>query len=130
MPEKPRLRTLTNSEHVKGSETLQKSARQYFFHIFWSLWKEISSKHSALVVDEILRLFVNILTPDGKYSLSVKASVKHNQVKCNYLKIKKYFLNIFLHFRNLHKIGNSLKKNMSLRRYFSLKLETTKSGVT
>ena len=35
----------------------------------------MSSKNSLLVVSEILRLFVNILTPDEKYSLSVEASV-------------------------------------------------------
>ena len=75
MPKKPRVRTLMDSQHVKGSETLHESARQYFCHIFWSLWKKISSKNSVLVVSEILRLFVNILTPDEKYSLSVKASV-------------------------------------------------------
>ena len=75
MPKKPRVRTLKESQHVKGSEKLLKSARQNFCHIFWSLWKEISSKSSVLVISEILRLFVNILTPDDKYSLSVKASV-------------------------------------------------------
>ena len=75
MPKKPRVRTLMDSQHVKGSETLLKSARQYFCHIFWSLWKNMSSKNSLLVVSEILRLFVNILTPDEKYSLSVKAGV-------------------------------------------------------
>ena len=75
MHKKSCVRTLMDSQHVKGSETLLKSARQYFCHIFWSLWKEISSKNSVLVVSEILRLFVNILTPDDKYSLSVKASV-------------------------------------------------------
>ena len=75
MPKKLRLRTLKESQHVKRSETLLKSARQNFCHIFWSLWKEISSKNSVLVVFEILRFFVNILTPDDKYSLSVKAGV-------------------------------------------------------
>ena len=35
----------------------------------------MSSKKFVLEVYEILRLFVNILTPDDKYSLSVKASV-------------------------------------------------------
>ena len=75
MNRKTRIRTLINSQHVKGSETLLKSARQYFCHIFWSLWKKISSKNSVLVVSEILRLFVNILTPDDKHSLSVKAGV-------------------------------------------------------
>ena len=37
--------------------------------------KKISSKNSVLLVPETLRLLVNILTPDDKYSLSVKASV-------------------------------------------------------
>ena len=75
MPKKPRVKTLMDSQHVKGSGRLIQSAQKYFCHIFWSLWNEISSKNSVLVVSEILRLFVNILTPDGKYSLSVKASV-------------------------------------------------------
>ena len=56
-----------DSEHVKGSETLQKSPRQYFRHVW--------SKKSILVVSEILRPFIHMLTPNDKYSLSVKASV-------------------------------------------------------
>ena len=75
MPNKPRFRRLMESQHVEGSEKLLKSAQQYFGLIFWPIWKEISSKNSVLVVSEILRLFVNILTPDDKYSLSVKAGV-------------------------------------------------------
>ena len=93
MPKEPLVRTLMDSEHVKRSDTLLKSAQQYFCHIFRSLWKKISSKDSVLVVVIILRLFLNVLTPDDKYSLSVKASVWRNQFKYNYLKIKKYFLN-------------------------------------
>ena len=72
MPKNPRVRILMDSPHVKVSETLLKSARQYLCHDFWSLWKEIRSKNSVLVVSEILKMFVNILTPDEKYSLSVK----------------------------------------------------------
>ena len=75
MPKKPLVRTFMDGQHVKGSESLFTSARQYFFHIFWSLWKEISSSISVLVVSEILTLFFNILTLDEKYSLSGKASV-------------------------------------------------------
>ena len=63
------------SQLVKMPERLLKSARQYFSHIFWSLWSEITWKNSVLVVCEILRLFDNILTPEDQYSLSVKASV-------------------------------------------------------
>ena len=35
-------------------------------------------KNSAIVLPNILRLFVNILTPNDKYSLSVKVSVQSN----------------------------------------------------
>ena len=75
MLKKAPVTTLMDSQHVKGSERLLNSARQYFCHIFWSLWNEMSSNNSVLLVFKILRLFVNILTPDDKYSLSVKASV-------------------------------------------------------
>ena len=37
--------------------------------------KKSNSKDSVLVVSEILKLFVNILSPDDKYSLPLKASV-------------------------------------------------------
>ena len=75
MPKKLRVRTFIDSQHGKRSETLLNSVRQYFCYIFWSLSKKISSKTSFLEVSEILRLFVNILTPDDKYSPAVKASV-------------------------------------------------------
>ena len=75
MPKKPRVRTLMDSQHVKGSETLLKSARQCFCEILWSLSKKISPINSFLEVYEILRLFVSIVTPNNKYILSVKASV-------------------------------------------------------
>ena len=75
MPKKPRVGTLMDSQHIQGSEKILKSARLHFCHIFWSLWKEINSENSVLVVSEFLRLFVNILLPDGKYCLSVKESV-------------------------------------------------------
>ena len=61
------VRTLMDSQHFKGSETLFKSARQYFCDIFWSLSKKISAKNSFLEVSEILRFFLTILTPDNKY---------------------------------------------------------------
>ena len=116
------------SEHLwtvnilKTTERFLKSARQYFSHIFWSLWRETSSKNSFLVVSKILRLFVIILTPNDKYSLSLKASVWWKQFKCYYLQINKRFLNFLLHFQYLHIIWNPVKKNMRIWSYFFLKL--------
>ena len=75
MPKKPRVRTLIYSQHVKGSETLLKLAWQCFSRIFWSVWTKIPSEDSVQLVPEKLRLFVNILTPEEKYSLYVKAIV-------------------------------------------------------
>ena len=75
MPKKARVRTFMERQHVKGSKRLLKSARQYFCDSFWSLWKEISSKGSVLVVSEILRLLIKILTIDDKYSLSAKVTL-------------------------------------------------------
>ena len=114
MPKKALLRTLMDSQQVKGSERLLKSAREYFCHIFWSPRLTISSKNFVLVVFEILRLFVNILRPNENFCLSVKVSVLRNQFKCNYFRIKKHFLNFFLHFWYLHKTSNALKKRKAL----------------
>ena len=74
-PKSHRVRTLMDSQYFKGSETQLKSSQQFFCHIFWALWKKISSKISFLEVSEIFRPFIKILTPDDKYSLSVKAIV-------------------------------------------------------
>ena len=75
MVKKPRVGTLMDSQHVKGSKTLLNYARQLFCHIAWSLWNKISSKNFVLVVSQTFRLFFYILTPDEKSSLSVKVNV-------------------------------------------------------
>ena len=91
MAKKPRVRTLTDSQHVKRYEKLLKSARQYICHLFWSLWKKMSSKNSALVLPKILRLFVSVLTPHDKYTLSVKASVHATNSNASISKYKSIF---------------------------------------
>ena len=118
------------SQHVKGSKTPSKSRRQYFCDIFWSLWNNLSSKNSFLVVPEILRLFDNMWTSDDKNSLSVKGRLQRNQLKYNYLQNWKYFLNYILHFKNLHQTLNILKKEMNLITDVFPKLKTAKSVVT
>ena len=115
MPKKPPVRTLMNSEHVKVSKTLHKSAPQYFCHIFRSLCTEICSKNFVSVVSEIFRLFLNILTRNDKYSVLVKASVWHNQFKCFYLRIIKNFLNFFSISRIYIKLLILSKKDKSGR---------------
>ena len=43
---------------------------------------------------------------------------------------QKKFSEFFLHFRNVYKIWNTLKKNLALRGDFFLKLLTEKGGVS
>ena len=64
----PSFRIPFNSQHVKGSQRLLKSARQHFHHIFSSLWCKCSCKMPLVVIFEILGLLFNILTADNNYS--------------------------------------------------------------
>ena len=69
------------SEHLrtvnmlKGSKHCRNLHSSIFVIFFDHSEKKISSNNSFLVVSEIFRVFVNILTPNEKYSPSVKASV-------------------------------------------------------
>ena len=56
------------NQRVNVFQTLLKSARHHYYPIFPCIWDILSSKKSALVWSEILRLFVNTLTADNKYS--------------------------------------------------------------
>ena len=61
---------------MKGSQTLLESALQQFFHIFLSLWENLVSKISLLVISIILALFVHTLTADEKCSLCNKHNLQ------------------------------------------------------
>ena len=56
---------------------------------------------SLLVICEPLGLFVYTLTADDKYFVRNSENFLHSK-KCNNLKSKNLFVNILLHFRNLH----------------------------
>ena len=62
-----RFRTSFEGQHVKWSQTLVKSEWEIFYHIFWSLWEEMTWEISPLFNFEILEVFVNILTADELY---------------------------------------------------------------
>ena len=57
---------------LKGPETLQKYAREHFYHILSSISGKLRDKMSLLVICKILGLFANTLTADDKYSLRHK----------------------------------------------------------
>ena len=62
------FRTPFANERVNGFQTLLKSARPHYYPLFSSIRGKLSWKKSPSVWYEILRLFVNGLTADDKYS--------------------------------------------------------------
>ena len=62
------FRTPFGNEGVNGFQTLLKSARHHYYPFFSSIRGILSCKKSPSVWYEILRLFVNALTADDKYS--------------------------------------------------------------
>ena len=64
------LKTSFDSQHVKRFQTLIKSSWERFYHIFSSLWGEISCKTSPWLKFGIIGLFVNTWTAYYKYPVS------------------------------------------------------------
>ena len=69
MPKKSRFKGSFKKQHGKCAQTLFKFAWQNLYHIYWSLWRQLTFKKSLLVICKISRLFPNTLSGDGKYSL-------------------------------------------------------------
>ena len=69
MPKKSRFKRSFENQHGKWSQTLLKCQGQLLYHIYWSLWRQLSYKKSLLVICKISRLFPNTLSADGKYSV-------------------------------------------------------------
>ena len=56
-------------QHGKCTQRLLKCEAHLLYHIYWSLWIQLTCKRSLLVICKISRLFPNRLSADGKYSL-------------------------------------------------------------
>ena len=67
LSKKHRFKTSFGSEHVKASQLLAKSTWECIYHVLLSFSRIIIWNMSPLVLGEILGVFVNILTADGKY---------------------------------------------------------------
>ena len=69
MSKKSRFRGPFDSQHGKWDQTVLKSEWHSFYHIYWSLWSQLSSIKLILLIDKISGHFFNTLTADQKYSL-------------------------------------------------------------
>ena len=56
-------------QHVKRSKTLVKCPWKYFYKTCLLLWSKLTWETSLLLIFELLRVFIETLTPDHGYSL-------------------------------------------------------------
>ena len=69
MPKKSCFKWSFRKQHGKRPQTLLKCQVQILYHIYWSLWRQLTCEISLLVICKISRLFPNKLSADGKCSL-------------------------------------------------------------
>ena len=120
-----RFGTCFDSQHVKVSRMLAKSPWEHFYHVFSSFWGKLVWKISPLVIGEILGVFVNTLTADGKYRVQYCQNLQL-PIQNNFLKNEKLFLSFFW---NLHQILNVLIKTIIVIANVFRKLQTLKNLV-
>ena len=66
---KSRFKGSFGKEHGKRAQTMLKFEWKHLYHIYWSLWRQLTWEKSLLVICKVSRLFPNTLSPNGKYSL-------------------------------------------------------------
>ena len=126
MSKEPRFRTPFDSQQVKGSQTLVKSAWQCFYGNYSSHWENLTGKMSSLVICEILVVFVPTLTVDDQYPLRNSENLSL-PIQMQLYKNRKTFSQFLV--RNFHQSLNILKKKMLVMTNVFVKLKTAKDVV-
>ena len=87
-------------QHVKRSKTLVKCPWQYFYKNCLLLWSKLTWETSLLLIFELLRVFIETLTADHRYSLSYiwNLQVLHQMQLSKKLKTFSGFFCLFLKF--------------------------------
>ena len=101
LSKKHRVRTCFDSQHVKVSQALVKSAWQDFYHTFPSLWTEMILQVSPWIKYGVFELLFNKLTAYDKYLFDI-ARICSFLFKRNYFEYEHLFLSVLFHFCNLH----------------------------
>ena len=130
MFKKSRIKGSFGKQPGKRAQTLLKSVWEHFYHIYWSLWRQLSCKKSLLVICKISRQFPNTLSADGKYSLfkrdnlTQRIEMEVSRETKNFSEFSAAFLNTSLNFQHFE------KKKITLIAEVFPKLQTPKSMVT
>ena len=84
-----------DKQHYQWTQTLLNSERENLYHIYWSLWSQLTRKKSLLVICKILTLFVITLTADDKYCLHKRDNLAQ-PIQMPLSQKQKIFLSILL----------------------------------
>ena len=68
MSKKSRFKGSFGKQHGKRAQTLLKFAWQHLYHIYWSLWRQLTWRKSQLVICKISILFPDTLSANSRYS--------------------------------------------------------------
>ena len=126
MPKRCRFRGPFDKQHGKGGIILLQSARQHFYHIYWSLSKQLSWKKSALLPCQILGLLVNILAVDYKCPVFKRNNLKI-PIKMQLSQKEKPFYQFFAKFSKSSLNFEHFEKKMTLIDFVFSKLRTPKA---
>ena len=104
-----RLKTFFDSRHVKRFQTLVNNSREYFSHIFSSLWGEMIWKISPWLKFEIIGFLLTHGLPITSILFRI-VRICGSLLKSSYLKNKKHFFGFLFHLSNLHQSLNIFEK--------------------
>ena len=119
---------LFDKQHGGGAQTLFKSESHHIWNIYWSMWRQLNWKKFLLVISKMFGLFLNTLTAGHKFSL-LNTDKLTQPIQMQLSKKKKLLLKFFLHFWNVDKILNTIKKKMTLIADVFPKLQIPKNVV-
>ena len=117
------------NQHGKRDQILKKFASHHLYHIYWSMWMQLTWKKSLLVIWKTSRLFTNTLSWDSKHSLlnrdnlTLPIQMEVSRKQEIFSRIFPAFLKSDLNFEHFE------KKQMSLMAEVFPKFRTPKSQV-
>ena len=94
-----RFRPCVRSQHVKPSQLLAESPWEHFSHVLSSFSGKLIWNMSPLVLGEILEMFVDTLTADGKYPVQGSENLQR-EIQMQLSEKQKSFCELFVPFLN------------------------------
>ena len=107
-----RLRVPLDKRHAPPAQKHLKFEPWHVYHLYWSLWRELSLKKSLLVICKILGLFFNTSTACDKSSVPNREYLMHpihmqiSQKEKIFSQFFFWFLKSRLNFEHIQKKGD------------------------